>query len=360
MSSNSYCILMAGGIGSRFWPMSRNHCPKQFLDILNIGKTLLQQTFERVQLHTAISNIYVVTHHSYLDLVTQQIPQIPKEQILLEPFGRNTAPCVAYGLFKINKKNPEANVVICPADHLITNEQQYAQTIVKAVELAQKNPYLITMGIQPTHPNTGYGYIQYIQKQDNEGVFKVKTFTEKPSIELAKTFVQSGDFLWNSGIFIANVSTWLQAFKQYLPEMHSSFESISHKLGTKLEAQLINHVYQHCLNISIDNGIMEHANNVYVIPVDFGWSDLGTWNALHEHLPQDGQKNTVIGNVMLYNTQNTLVCTNNKEKLIVVEGLQNMLVIEYDNAILICPKSSEQHIRHIVNELKSLNKTDYI
>jgi mannose-1-phosphate guanylyltransferase len=351
---------MAGGIGSRFWPMSRNHHPKQFLDILNVGKTLLQQTFERVQLHTNLSNIYVVTHHSYLNLVQEQIPELPKEQILLEPFGRNTAPCIAYGLFKINKKSPNANVVICPADHLITNEQKYAQTIQKAIETAEKTPCLITMGIQPNHPNTGYGYIQYIQKQNKEDVYKVKTFTEKPNLELANVFIQSGDFLWNSGIFIANVQSWLQAFKQYLPEMYTGFESISHKLSTKLEPELIHTVYQQCLNISIDNGIMEHADNVYVIPVNFGWSDLGTWNALHEHLPQDQKHNTSIGNILMYDTENTLVCTNDKQKLIVVEGLKDMLVIEYDNAILICRKSAEQQIKQIVSEIKSLNKSEYL
>lgn len=351
---------MAGGIGSRFWPMSRNHHPKQFLDILNVGKTLLQQTFERVQLHTEVSNIYIVTHHSYLDLVQAQIPELPKEQILLEPFGRNTAPCIAYGLFKINKKNPQANVVVCPADHLITNEQKYTETIQKAIQVGENNNCIITMGIQPTHPNTGYGYIQYLPKQSKEGVYKVKTFTEKPNLELAKAFIQSGDFLWNSGIFIANMQTWLAAFKQYLPEMYSSFDAVSHKLGTKLEPELIHTVYQQCLNISIDNGIMEHADNVYVIPVNFGWSDLGTWNALHEHLPQDAKKNTTIGNVLLYDTENTLICTNNREKLIVVEGLKDMLVIEYDNAILICCKSAEQQIRQIVNEIKSLNKTEYL
>lgn len=360
MNANTYCIIMAGGIGSRFWPMSRNHRPKQFLDILNVGKTLLQQTFERVQLHTQLSNIYVVTHHSYLNLVQEQIPELPKEQILAEPFGRNTAPCIAYGLFKINKKNSDANVVVCPADHLITNEEKYTQTIEKAVEVSHKNPCIITMGIQPTHPNTGYGYIQYIQKQDKDGVYKVKTFTEKPNAELAKVFIQSGDFLWNSGIFIAHIRTWLDAFKKYLPEMYTSFETISYKLGTKLETELIYSVYQQCLNISIDNGIMEHTDNVYVIPVRFGWSDLGTWNALHEHLPQDTQKNTAIGNIMMYDTENTLICTNDKEKLIVVEGLKDMLVVEYDNAILICRKSAEQQIRQIVNEIKAMNKSEYI
>lgn len=358
--NSQYTIIMAGGVGSRFWPMSRNHHPKQFIDILHTGKTLLQQTYERVCLHTHKENIYVVTNAQYAELVKTQLPELNKYQILCEPFGRNTAPCIAYGLFKIVKKDPQANIVICPADHLITNEKMYQNMVSEALYIAQEQSVILTMGVTPTHPNTGYGYIQYIKQQALSQSFKVKTFTEKPNAEIAQMFVDSGDFLWNSGIFIGMAQTWLAAYKQHLNDIYVGFEQITNKLGTQLEAEVIKEVYEQCLNISIDNGIMEKIENVYVIPVNFGWSDLGTWNSLYEQLDKTTEGNVLRGKVFAYNTHNTLVSTNKKNKLVVLEGLKDMLVIEYDNALLICPRDSEQKIKQFVNDLKNANKEDFI
>jgi mannose-1-phosphate guanylyltransferase len=286
---------MAGGIGSRFWPMSRTNYPKQFLDILGTGKTLIQQTFERYAKVVPEENIYVVTSNEYLPLVKKQLPQMAEENILSEPFRKNTAPCLAYISFKLIKKDPKACMVAAPADHLILEIDEFVKTTQSALNFVDHLNALVTLGVTPTYPNTGYGYIQHDTIEAAPGVFKVKTFTEKPNLELAKTFIASGDFLWNAGIFFWKVKNILTAFEKYLPEMYEVFATEKDKFNTKEESTVISEIYPQCSNISIDFGIMEKADNVYVIPASFGWSDLGTWNSAWENMAKDSLENAIAG-----------------------------------------------------------------
>lgn len=352
---NNYCVIMAGGIGSRFWPMSRSAKPKQFIDILGIGETLLQQTYNRFDRICKKENIYIVTNEHYTPLVLQQIPDIQKENILSEPLRRNTAPCIAYASYKIYTKNPNANIVIAPSDHLITKEEEFYNTINIALNASKTNNWLITLGIQPTRPDTGYGYIQYIADSINEihpRIKKVKTFTEKPNIEIAKTFIESGEFLWNSGIFIWQAKNIIEAFSNYLPDMHAVFEEGENFFNGKNEDEFIKEVYPTCKNISIDYGIMEKAKNVYVVYSDFGWSDLGTWGSLYENIHKDINGNGIIGkNVITYDTDNCII-NMPKDKLVVLQGLEDYIVVESDNILLICKKSEEQKIKEFVNTIK--------
>lgn len=358
---NNYAVIMAGGIGSRFWPISRTTYPKQFIDILGTGKTLIQQTYERFLKIVPAENIYVVTNDSYRSLVKEQIPDMPYEQILGEPVMRNTAPCIAYACHKIGMLNPEACIVVSPADHLILDTGAFVKDINFSMESASRNNCLITLGIKPSRPDTGYGYIQFTSHILEGELHKVKTFTEKPNLELARTFVQSGEFLWNAGIFVWSVSSILSAFDQYLPEMNEIFKEGDKRFNTPEEQPFIQNAYYQCTNISIDYGIMEKASNVYVLPTDFGWSDLGTWASVYELSEKDYVGNAVSHSekVIMYDSSNCMVNVP-KDKLVVLQGLDDYIVVEANNTLLICQKGKEQSVKQIVADVKSRFGADYI
>jgi len=353
MNKNHYCIIMAGGVGSRFWPLSRNSKPKQFLDILGMGKTFIQQTFDRFAKIIPSENIMIVTSGIYRDLVLEQLPQIDPSQILLEPFRRNTAPCVAYANYKIAERNPNAVVIVAPSDHLIMNEGEFNQVMLKGLQFAESNSALTTIGIKPNRPETGYDYIQINSAVSAPvaGIRRVKTFTEKPNLELAKVFLQSGEFLWNSGIFIWSLKTIMDDFKEFLPEVDKLFSDGVGLYNTPAEDDFIRQVYSECRSISIDYGILEKASNVFVILADFGWSDLGTWGSLYLNSKSDENGNTVTGeNVMSYGLKNCIVRVPN-DKLVVLQGLEDYIVVESDNILLVCKKTDEQEIKSFVSDV---------
>lgn len=345
---------MAGGLGTRFWPMSRTLKPKQFIDVLGSGKTLIQQTFDRMARVCPAENIIVVTNTSYEAIVKEQLPQIAPNQILLEPARRNTAPCIAYASFKILTLNPEARIIVAPSDHIILDETAFVETAKMALDAVANNNCLMTMGITPSRPDTGYGYIQYRasdQDFNNERIKKVKTFTEKPQLDIARTFIKSGDFLWNAGIFIWSVKSIIDALQRYMPELYQLFNEGIGFFGTPEEKNFIYKTYMVSKNISIDYGIMEKAENVYVAVADFGWSDLGTWGSLYENRSKDTNGNAVVGkNVMLYDTRNCIVHMH-KDKLVLLQGLENYIVVESDGILLVCRKEDEQNIRQFVNDV---------
>lgn len=352
MNKHHYVAIMAGGIGSRFWPMSRTNYPKQFLDILGTGKTLIQQTFDRYNQLLPAENIFIVTSQEYVDLVKQQLPSLPPENIVAEPSRKNTAPCIAYIAFKLYKKDPEALMMAAPADNLILDTSAFLETATKALDFVDNINALVTLGIKPTHPNTGYGYIQHDSPEAAPGVHKVKTFTEKPNLELAKTFISSGDFLWNAGIFTWKVKTIVNAFEKYLPEMYEVFNAEISKLNTPEEKEAIERIYPQCTNISIDFGIMEKAENVYVIPASFAWSDLGTWNSAWENMEKDYFQNAVVGNyVMVVDAKNTMIHVPDN-KLVLLQGLEDYIVVDTKDVLLICKKEKEQEIKEYVAEIK--------
>lgn len=354
---------MAGGIGSRFWPMSRTSHPKQFIDILGTGETLIQKTFKRFEKICPKENIFIVTNQIYKSLIKEQITGIDDEQILCEPMRRNTAPCIAYATYKIAHLNPKANIVVAPSDHIILKEKEFIKTIKDALKVSEKNDWLITLGIKPSRPDTGYGYIQYEEIDscpENNNIKKVKTFTEKPELKMAKSFIKSGDFLWNAGIFIWSLKSIMKALKKYLPEINSIFEKGISKYNTYEETDFINKAYPLCTNISIDYGVMEKADNVYVLSSDFGWSDLGTWGSLYDISKKNQQGNTIIGkNVMVYETSNCII-NMPKDKLVVLQGLDNYIVVENEDILLICNKKDEQQIRQFVNDVKVIKGDRFV
>lgn len=350
MNKNLYVVLMAGGVGVRFWPYSRNARPKQFLDVLGTGKTLLQSTCDRFMPICPVENIYVVTHEEHAALVQEQLPQLKPEQILAEPMRKNTAACIAYASSKIAQQDKDAIIVVTPADHLIMMEQEFQDIIRKAADQAKSQDKLITLGISPTRPETGYGYIQY--HQEKSFAKKVKTFTEKPELSLAKKFIESGDFVWNSGIFIWGVQAINNAFHQYLPEMAEVFEEVKSKFNTPDEKDAILSAYSQCKNISIDYGIMEKAQNVYVCLGNFTWSDLGSWGSIHEISSKDDNNNVVNANALMYDTRNCII-KGSPDKLIVVQGLNGYLVGEFGNVVIVCEKDREDQFRRFVNDAKT-------
>ncbi|PZR29504.1 MAG: mannose-1-phosphate guanylyltransferase [Citrobacter freundii] len=357
MNKHHYVAIMAGGIGSRFWPMSRANFPKQFLDILGTGKTLIQQTFDRYKQLVPEENIYIVTSQEYVNLVAQQLPTLPFENIVAEPSRKNTAPCIAYIAFKLAQKDPNALMMAAPADHLVLDTNGFIETARKALTFVDHINALVTIGIKPTYPNTGYGYIQHDSPEAAPGVHKVKTFTEKPNLELAKTFLASGDFLWNAGIFTWKVKNIIDAFEKFLPEMYEVFHAEKTTFNTTAEAEAIEKIYPLCTNISIDFGIMEKADNVYVIPASFEWSDLGTWNSAWENMEKDYFHNAVVGNyVMVVDAKNTMVHVPDN-KLVLLQGLENYIVVDTKDVLLICQKDKEQEIKDYVAEIKR-NKGD--
>lgn len=352
---------MAGGIGSRFWPKSRVSYPKQFIDILGVGKSLIQLTYERFLHICPKENIYIVTNEIYSDIIKEQLPDITDNQILKEPLRRNTAPCVAYVAHKIYALNPDANLVVAPSDHLVLKEEAFTQVINKALTYAAEHESsLLTLGILPSRPDTGYGYIQYVDDAEHhdEGVFPVKTFTEKPTLDIAKQFLKSGDFLWNSGIFIWSVKSILNAFSIHQRDMNDLFEEGHDLYNTDKEQEFINNTYSRCVNISIDYGIMERADNVYVIPSEFGWSDLGTWQSLYEHYDKDYLRNAVSGDkVMIVDAANCMVMAPD-DKLVVLQGLKDFCVIDTGDVLMICKRDKEQEIKQMTADVKQMKGGD--
>ncbi len=353
-SSNYYCVIMAGGVGSRFWPMSITKHPKQFMDVLGTGRTLIQLTFDRFLKILPAKNIYVVTNKIYKDLVLEQLPELTENQVLCEPSRRNTAPCIAFANYKIKEENPNAVVVVAPSDHIILKEDEFVNDIKVALTAAENNDWLLTLGIRPSRPDTGYGYIQYDEKSIypvDDRLRKVKTFTEKPNLELAKTFLESGDFLWNSGIFVWSLKSIMAAFEKHLNDVDSLFKKGIGKYNTPEEDSFIKDTYAVCQNISIDYGVMEKADNVFVLSVDFGWSDLGTWGSLYSIREKDENQNAIVGDVLTYDTKNCIVNLS-EGKIGVIQGLDDYIVVLQDNTLLICRKQDEQQIRQFVNDVK--------
>jgi len=363
MNKNHYCIIMAGGIGSRFWPVSRNAKPKQFLDILGMGKSFLQQTFDRFSRIIPTENILVVTSRQYKDLVMSQIPDILPEHVLLEPYRRNTAPCIAYATYKLMQRNPKATVVVAPSDHLIINEDIFLTTIKKGLNYAERHNILMTLGVKPTRPETAYGYIQVNMNvpvdMDGNLAYGVKTFTEKPNIDLAKVFVDSGEFLWNAGIFIWNLSTIKSELEKLQPGIAGLFSEGEHLYYTDKEDDFINQVYEECTSISVDYGIMEKTDKAIIYPVSFGWSDLGTWDSLYAQVDKDENKNHIqTTESMLANVSNSIVVSEEKDKLIVINGLNNYMVINTDDVLLICPRE-ESIFKNILTDMPLKDFNDY-
>lgn len=350
MNKNLYVVLMAGGVGVRFWPYSRNTKPKQFLDVLGTGKTLIQSTFERFLPICLPENIFVVTHEEHSAIVQEQLPQLKPEQILTEPMRKNTAACIAYASFKIQQIDPEAVIVVSPSDHLILKETEFLNVIKKAVDQARVDDKLITLGIKPTRPETGYGYIQF--HTEKSFAKKVKTFTEKPELALAKKFLESGDFVWNAGIFIWSVKAIVKAIQLHLPEMAEVFEEIKTKLVTPEERRVISAAYPQCKSISIDYGVMEKASNVYVCLGDFSWSDLGSWASIHDISEKDNDNNVIRANALTYDTRNCII-KGSDDRLIVVQGLNGYLVGEFGNVVIVCEKDKEEQFRRFVSDVKS-------
>jgi mannose-1-phosphate guanylyltransferase len=357
MNKHHYVAIMAGGIGSRFWPMSRTALPKQFLDILGTGKTLIQETFARYSKLVPIENIFIITSKEYVTTVKEQLKTLPEENILAEPFRKNTAPCIAYIAFKLLQKDPEALMMAAPADNHILDTDAFITTANKAFDFVDSINALVTIGIKPTFPNTGYGYIQHEGPEVAPGVHEVKTFTEKPNVELAETFIASGDFLWNAGIFTWKVKNILAAFEKYLPEIYEVFAAEKDRFNTPDEANALEIIYPQCTSISIDFGIMEKADNVYVIPASFSWSDLGTWNSAWDNTAKDYFKNAVTGNnVVIIDAKNCIVHVPDN-KLVMLQGLEDYIVVDTKDVLLICKREKEQEIKDYVAELKR-NKGD--
>lgn len=342
---------MCGGIGSRFWPYSREKCPKQFIDFLGTGRSLLQMSYDRVLNIVDKKNIIVVTNARYAPLVKEQLPELGDTQILLEPARRNTAPCIAWAAWHIAAIDPDASMIVTPSDHLITREQEFEKSILEGFEFVESHDALLTLGINPTRPETGYGYIQVGQPVE-KNILKVKTFTEKPNLELAKVFLESGEFFWNSGIFLWSVKAIQNSFREHVADLASTFASGESIFGTPAENEFIEKNFPGCVSTSIDFAVMEKAKNVYVETVSFGWNDLGTWSALYDNSPKNRDANvTQRCKVLAYNSTGNIFAVNS-DKLIVVDGLKDYIVADAGDVLLICPKAEEQRIKNMVNDAK--------
>lgn len=345
---NNHLVIMAGGVGSRFWPMSSEQRPKQFIDILGCGKTLIQLTVERFGDLVPKSNVWVVTSAAYADIVAEQLPDVSRENILLEPCRRNTAPCVCYVSWKIKKRNPRANVVVAPSDHIVTDEATFRKTIKEALEFTSETDAIVTLGMKPSRPETGYGYIKAdlsYPSSRKRNLYRVDSFKEKPSLDVATQYVQQPNYLWNSGIFVWSIRTIINAFRVYQPKMSRDFEKLLPLFDTEQEQEAIDKLYATCESISVDYAIMEHAEEIFVYPASFGWSDLGTWSSLLMQSPRDEHGNAAIGaDIRLFDTHNCIVHTT-EARQVVVQGLDGFIVAEQDGQLLICKLSEEQRIK---------------
>lgn len=353
MNKNYYAILMAGGVGSRFWPVSTVDFPKQFHDMLGTGETLIQKTFSRLSKLIPEENILILTNERYNNLVLSQLPNVKPEQVILEPAMRNTAPCILYASLKIKKQNPDAVMVVAPSDHWIEDETAFISDLQQSFDFCKEQDVLVTLGIQPTFPNTGFGYIEY-DKADEKPLKKVKQFREKPDYETARNFLNSGNFLWNAGIFIWSVKSVTAAFEKFQPEMNDLFQKGIESYNTPAEKLFIQENYIKSENISIDYAIMEKSDKVYVLPATFDWNDLGTWGSLHEKLEKDSLNNAVVNaSIIAENAENNIIRTEGK-KLVVIDGLNDFIIVDKENILLICPKDKEQHIKQLSEKANSI------
>ena len=351
MNKNYYAILMAGGVGSRFWPVSTQKFPKQFHDMLGTGDTLLQKTFNRLANLIPEENIFILTNELYNDLVFEQLPQVTKRQVVLEPAMRNTAPCILYAALKIEKENPDALMIVAPSDHWIEDETAFSNNVQEAFNFCEKNDTLVTLGIQPTFPNTGYGYIEY-DKSNSSTIKSVNQFREKPDYETAKEFLTQGNFLWNAGIFMWSVSSVLKAFKNNQPSLYSLFEKGIDVYNTNFEDDFVRDNYGKAENISVDYAIMEKSHNVFVLPATFDWNDLGTWGSLFDKLDKDSQNNAVVNSRVLATDATGNMIRTQKNKVVVIDSLNNYIVVDKEEVLLIFPKSKEQDIKKTLQQVK--------
>lgn len=356
---NNYALIMAGGVGTRLWPISRQHFPKQFHDVLGIGESLLQLTYNRLLDVCPAENIYIISNEDYYGLIKEQLPTLTDDQILLEPQLRNTAPCVAYAFHKIVQRNPDANMIVSPADHLIVKQDQFSKLAKRALEIASQEDILITFGITPTRPDTGYGYIEFDNQQGEQDTYKVKAFKEKPDEETANKFLASGNFVWNSGIFVWSLSAIMKSYAEHLPEVNQLFASGTDSYYSDQEKSFIEKVYHNCTNISIDYGILEKAENVYVMPAEFGWTDLGTWKSIDTQQEKDTHSNSLQGEVLVYDTSNSFIKVADN-KMAVVQGLDNYIVVVADDAVMICNKDQEQMVKKFLNDIKEKGLKAYV
>ncbi|MFV0530514.1 MAG: mannose-1-phosphate guanylyltransferase [Flavobacteriales bacterium] len=354
---NHYAVIMAGGVGSRFWPASTEEQPKQFHDFLGTGRTLLQQTYDRLSKVVPQENIYFVINEKYKDLVMSQIPKTTIRHLIMEPTAMNTAPCIAYASYKIHAKNPKAKLFIAPSDHLIIFQDEFVRIAKIALKEAEKENHLITLGIQPNRPETGFGYIQY--EFSEKRVKKVKQFTEKPELKTAREFLRSGDYLWNSGMFIWSTQSIIKSFETLAPSLHTVFSKARNIYFTDQEEKYIKKEYPKVRKDSIDYAIMEKSNHVFVIPSSFGWSDLGTWNSIYDHLEKDENKNAIRGNVLTYNTKDSLI-VGNSDKVTVIEGLKDYFIVDTDEVLVICKKENAQDVKLYVNDVRKNFRKKFI
>ncbi len=359
MNKNYYAVIMAGGIGSRFWPVSTQNYPKQFQDMLGSGQSLLQKTFSRLNKIIPSENIYILTNDIYLDITLEQLPEITQKQLVLEPAMRNTAPCILLSALKINKENPNAVMLVAPSDHWIEDESAFAADVQACFDAAEKNHILLTLGINPTFPNTGYGYIESDPENDSS-IKNVIQFREKPNYETAKAFVEKGNFLWNAGIFIWSTKTILASFRKYLPAMQSHFEKGLEVLNTSAEKDFIDREYSNAENISIDYGILEKADNVYVKKANFDWNDLGTWGSLHEKLEKDSDENAIVSADTYLKDASGNMIFSKSDKLIVVDGLKDYIIVDKDDVLLLFPKKKEQEIKELIKEISDKFGVKYL
>jgi len=358
MNKNYYAILMAGGVGSRFWPVSTKNFPKQFHDMLGTGETLLQKTFNRLTNIIPSENIFILTNEIYNDLVFEQIPQLTKRQVVLEPAMRNTAPCILYAALKIQKENSEAVMIVAPSDHWIENEKAFTDNVQEAFDFCQKNDALMTLGIKPAFPNTGYGYIEY-EKESNELIKSVSTFKEKPDYATAKEYIAQGNFLWNAGIFMWSVKSAVDAYKKNQPDLFGLFEKGCDVYNTDFEDDFVRDNYGKAENISVDYAIMERSDNVFVLRATFDWNDLGTWGSLYDKLEKDDSKNAIVNaRVISEESSGNMVRTANN-KIVVIDGLQDFIVVDKDEVLLIYPKSKEQDIKKVLQKVKDTFGENY-
>jgi mannose-1-phosphate guanylyltransferase len=355
--ANYYAVIMAGGVGSRFWPVSTQQFPKQFHDMLGKGQSLIQRTFDRINDIVPSSNILIATNQQYEELVLEQLPKATKNQLLLEPTMRNTSPCILYAALKIYNQNSDAVMLVAPSDHWIDNEAEFTRNIQTSFKACSEDDILMTLGIQQYSPNTGYGYIQFEDAYSE--IKKVKNFTEKPNLETAEKFLESGDYLWNAGIFVWSVKSIIKAFQKSLPEMLTLFDA-ANVYNTDAESAYINENYKKAENISIDFGIMERATNVHVLPVEFGWNDLGTWGSLYNKLDKDANNNATVGSEIIFRDSSGNMVRTQSGKRVVIQGLSDFIIVEKDDVLLICPKKDEQDIKQIVTNVREDFGDDFV